>query len=30
MTNGLRLITRNVADFAEFADLTVESWWTGG
>jgi len=30
VTNGLRLITRNVAGFAEFADLTVESWWTGG
>ena len=28
VTNGLRLVTRNVADFAEFADLAVESWWT--
>jgi tRNA(fMet)-specific endonuclease VapC len=28
VTNDLRLVTRNVADFAEFADLTVESWWT--
>ena len=28
VTNGLRLSTRNVADFEVFADLTVESWWT--
>ena len=30
VTNDLRLVTRNVADFAEFADLAVESWWTAG
>ena len=30
VTNDLRLVTRNVADFAEFADLVVESWWTAG
>ena len=30
VTNGLRLSTRNVADFAVFADLMVESWWTAG
>ena len=30
VTNGLRLATRNVADFGVFADLTVESWWTAG
>jgi tRNA(fMet)-specific endonuclease VapC len=29
VTNGLRLATRNIADFAAFADLTAESWWTG-
>ena len=29
MTNGLRLVTRNIADFAAFAVLTAESWWTG-
>jgi tRNA(fMet)-specific endonuclease VapC len=28
VTNGLLLVTRDVADFAEFADLAVESWWT--
>jgi tRNA(fMet)-specific endonuclease VapC len=27
VTNGLRLSTRNVADFGAFADLAVESWW---
>jgi tRNA(fMet)-specific endonuclease VapC len=30
VTNGLRLSTRNVADFAAFTDLMVESWWTAG
>jgi tRNA(fMet)-specific endonuclease VapC len=29
VTNGLRLATRSIADFAAFADLTTESWWTG-
>jgi tRNA(fMet)-specific endonuclease VapC len=24
---GLRLVTRNVADFTAFTGLTVESWW---
>jgi len=28
VTNDLRLVTRNVADFALFDDLVVESWWT--
>ena len=27
VTNDLRLVTRNVADFALFDDLVVESWW---
>jgi predicted nucleic acid-binding protein len=30
VTNGLRLSTRNVADFAAFTDLMVGSWWTAG
>jgi tRNA(fMet)-specific endonuclease VapC len=30
VTNGLRLATRNVPDFAVFADLVVESFWTAG
>ena len=30
VTNGMRLSTRNVADFEVFADLTIESWWTAG
>lgn len=30
VTNGLRLSTRNIADFGVFVDLTVESWWTAG
>jgi tRNA(fMet)-specific endonuclease VapC len=28
VTNSLRLVTRNVVDFAKFADLAVESCWT--
>jgi tRNA(fMet)-specific endonuclease VapC len=27
VTNDLRLVTRNVAGFANFADLTVENWF---
>ena len=27
--NDLRLVYPHVADFANFADLAVESWWTG-
>jgi tRNA(fMet)-specific endonuclease VapC len=27
VTNDLRLVTRNVADFANFADLAVENWF---
>jgi tRNA(fMet)-specific endonuclease VapC len=27
VTNDLRLVTRNVADFGHFADLTVENWF---
>lgn len=26
-THGLRLVTRNVEDFARFRGLAVESWW---
>jgi tRNA(fMet)-specific endonuclease VapC len=27
VTNGLVLVTRNVADFADFSDLGVENWF---
>jgi tRNA(fMet)-specific endonuclease VapC len=27
VAQDLRLATRNVADFADFADLTVENWF---
>lgn len=27
VTNGLRLVTRNGADFEGFDDLAVENWW---
>ena len=27
VTHGLRLATRNVADFADFPDLVVENWF---
>lgn len=29
VTNGLVLVTRNVADFTGFHELQVESWWDG-
>ena len=28
VTNGLALVTRHVGDFADFAELAVESWWS--
>lgn len=28
VTNGLTLVTRNVTDFADFTDLTIENWWS--
>jgi tRNA(fMet)-specific endonuclease VapC len=28
VTHDLRLVTRNVADFVDFPDLTIENWFT--
>ncbi len=28
VTHDRRLVTRNVADFADFADLTIENWFS--
>jgi predicted nucleic acid-binding protein len=29
MVNRLTLVTRNIDDFADFVDLTVENWFEG-
>jgi len=28
VTNSLTLVTRNSSDFADFADLSTENWWS--